>query len=128
MGGIRSNVDVPPVQCLFKDGLTGVRQPGESTLYGVGGYFTGSLGPNLVMILDGGAPIDLGRAGAGYQFFGVIDIGGFSTFRFEDVDGKVGQERYVWADDFTFGTGSASEIFSNGFESGDTTAWSATLP
>ncbi len=122
------DIDNPPVHCLYKDGLTGVRQPGESTLYGVGGHFTGSLGPNLVMILDGGAPIGLGQASAGYQFFGVIDTGGFTTFRFEDVDGKIGQARYVWADDFTFGTGTVSEIFSDGFESGDTTSWTTTTP
>jgi hypothetical protein len=98
------DIDIPPPQCLFKDGFTGTRQPGASTLYGVGGYFTGSLGPNLVMILDGGAPIGLGLVPVGDPtFFGVIDTTGFTTFRVEETDGKVGQIRLVFADDFTFG-------------------------
>ena len=121
------DVDVPPEYCLFKDGFTGIRQPGESTLYAVGGFFTGSALPKLVMILDGGTPIGLGSAPNGFQFYGVIDIRGFETFRIEETDGKVGQSRYVFADDFTFGT-SLSEIFIDGFESGDTSAWSSQAP
>jgi hypothetical protein len=121
------DIDVPPEHCLFKDGFTGVRQPTESTLYAVGGYFTGSALPKLVMILDGGTPIGLGYAPNGFQFYGVIDTLGFQTFRVEETDGKVGQARFVFADDFTFGT-SLSPIFGDGFESGDTLAWSASVP
>ena len=99
------DVDIPPPQCLFKDGFTGTRQSGETTLYGVGGYFSGIAQPNLVMILDGGTPIGLGFVPVGdFQFFGVIDTTGFTTFRVEETDGKVGQERLVFGDDFTFGT------------------------
>jgi hypothetical protein len=58
----------------------------------------------------------------------VIDTGGVTSFRFEETDGKVGQERYVFADDLTFAHGGRSSIFSDGFESGDTLAWSATVP
>jgi hypothetical protein len=121
------DIDVPPEHCLFKDGFTGIREVGESTLYAVGGYFTGSALPKLVMILDGGTPIGLGSAPNGFQFYGVIDTQGFGTFRIEETDGKVGQERFVFADDFTFGT-SLSEIFIDGFESGDTSAWSNQAP
>jgi hypothetical protein len=42
------DVDISPSQCLFKDGFTGTREASESTLYGVDGYFTGSLGPKLL--------------------------------------------------------------------------------
>ena len=50
-------------------------------------------------------PIGLGLvAVADSQFFGVIDTTGFTTFRVEETDGKVGQERLVFGDDFTFGT------------------------
>jgi len=123
------DVDVPPPGCLFKDGFTGTRQSGESTLYGVGGYFTGQSLSNLVMILDGGTPLALGRLSAvGHQFFGVIDIVGFTSFRVEETDGKVGQELYVFADDFTFAFSGPFSIFSDGFESGGTLAWSTTYP
>jgi hypothetical protein len=121
------DIDNPPEHCLHKDGFTGTRQPGESTLHAAGGYFTGTALPKLVMILDGGAPINLGGAGNGFQFYGVIDTSGFQTFRIEEVDGKVGQARYVFADDFTFGISTAS-IFADGFESGATGEWSTTVP
>lgn len=121
------DVDVPPEHCLHKDGFTGIRQPGESRLHGVGGFFTGAAQPKLVMILDGGPRIGLGSVPLGFQFYGVIDTLGFETFRIEERDGKIGQARYVFADDFTFGT-SVSSIFADGFESGDTTAWSTTIP
>ena len=123
------DVDVPPLGCLFNDGFTGTRQPGESTLYGVGGYFTGQAQPKLVMILDGGMPLALGQLlVGGHQFFGVIDTAGFTSFRVEETDGKVGQERYVFADDFTIAHPAISSVFSDGFESGGTFAWSATIP
>ncbi len=99
------NVDTPPAHCLYHDGFTGTRESGESTLYGVGGHLTGSLDPNLVMILDGGAPIGLGLVSVGDpQFFGVIDTTGFTSFRVQETDGKVGQIRLVFGDDFIFGT------------------------
>jgi hypothetical protein len=97
------DVDNPPDHCWFKDGVTGTREAGYSTLYAVGGYFTGSQ-PKLVVILDGGAPITLGLLSTpGHQFFGVIDSAGFTTFRFEETSGKLGQNRFVFADDFRFG-------------------------
>ncbi len=101
----------PPAHCLFKDGVTGTKEGGGSTLVAVGGYFTGSLQPNLVMILDGGAPIGLGMLAAGSeQYFGVIDTGGLTSFRVEETDGKIGQERHVFADDFTLGTAAADTV------------------
>ena len=99
------DIDNPPPECLYKDGFTGTREAGESTLYGVGGYFTGAAQPSLSIILDGGIPIGLGRVFVGdHQFFGVIDTAGFGSFRVEENDGKVGQTRLVFGDDFTFGT------------------------
>ena len=123
------DVNNPPTDCLYWDGFTGTNEPGESTLYGVGGYFTGSAMPNLVMILDGGAPIGLGLVFVGdHQFFGVIDTAGFTTFRVEETDGKIGQKRLVFADDFTFAQIDLLSIFSDDFESGGTLAWSASAP
>lgn len=110
------DVDIPPEHCLFKDGFTGIRRPGSSALYAAGAYFTGAAQPRLVMILDGGEPITLGSAPNGFQFYGVINTFGFESFRIEETDGKIGQARFVFADDFTFGT-SLSIIFADGFES-----------
>lgn len=109
------DVDDPPEYCLFKDGFMGIRQPGKSTLFAAGGCFTGSAQPKLVMILDGGAAVSMGSAPNGQQFYGVINTAGFVTFRIEETDGKVGQARYVFADDFTFGA-SSGVIFTDGFE------------
>ncbi len=120
------DVDIPPDHCLYKDGFTGIRQPGGSRLHAVGGHFTGSSQPKLAMILDGGAPITLGWAPNGFQFYGVIDTRGFESFRLEETDGKVGQARFVFADDFTFGI-ALSTIFADGFESGDTSRWSSAV-
>lgn len=74
------------------------------------------------MILDGGAPITLGWAPNGFQFYGVIATGGFEIFRLEEPDGKVGHARFVLADDFTYGI-ALLPIFGDSFESGDTSAW-----
>ena len=123
------DVNNPPTYCYFTDGFTGINVPGESPLYGVGGYFTGIAQPNLALILDGGPPIALGRVYVGdHQFFGVIDTGGLTSFRFEETDGKLGQARLVFADDFTFAHSGRISIFSDGFESGDTLKWSSTVP
>jgi len=129
--GIPAGCDVnsPDPECLYKDGFTGASQTGENTLYGIGGHFMGSFGPNLVMILNGGAPIGLGVVPTGdHQFFGVIDSSGFNSFRVEETDGKVGQIRIVFADDFTIAGMFPDFIFFDGFESGGTLAWSATYP
>ncbi len=105
------DVDEPGPECLYHDGFTGTREPGESTLYAAGGHLTGSGQPSLVMILDGGAPIKLGRiSSGGHQFFGVIDTAGFSSFRVEETAGKVGQAAFVFGDDFILGTLPADTI------------------
>lgn len=118
------DVDVPPEHCLHEDGFTGVRQPGESMLYAAGVHLTGSAMPKVVMILDGGVPINLGWVPLGFQFYGVTDTGVFETFRLEERGGKVGQGRYVFADDFVFGT-SLSLRFVDGFENGGSSRWSS---
>ena len=119
------DVDTPPTHCLYKDGVTGSAGAGLGMLSGAGGVFTGTHQANVVVILDGGPPIGFGRISVGVeQFFGVIDTAGFTTFRFEETDGKVGQSLNIFADDFTFGAGT---IFSDGFETGTTSEWSATV-
>jgi hypothetical protein len=72
------------------------------SLHGVGGYFSGTFGANLAIVLDNGTPIGGGKLGIGHQFFGALDTRptGFTRFEFRELDGKVGQALYVWGDDF----------------------------
>ena len=79
----------------------------------------------MALPLAFGRPLALGKLYVGgHQFFGVIDSDGFDSFRIEEIDGKVGQEQYVFGDDFVFATG-GSLIFSDGFETADLGAWSS---
>lgn len=110
------DIDNPPEHCLYKDGFTGTRQPGESKLYAVGGYISGIGQPKVAFILDAGPATTMGWISAGgYHFYGVIDPSGFDSFRLEELDGKIGQVRYVYGDDFTFGI-SLDTNFSDSFE------------
>ena len=97
------DVDDPDTSCLYYDGFTGIREPAQGVLNGVGGYITGSHGGRVAILLDGGLPVGGGRVTAGYQFFGVIDTrpAGFTQFEFREVDGKVGQALFIFGDDFT---------------------------
>ncbi|MDX2427746.1 MAG: fibronectin type III domain-containing protein, partial [Xanthomonadales bacterium] len=85
------------------DGLSGEILPGGDSLHGAGGYITGSAGGNIAIILDGTTQVDVGvLPDAGFYFFGLIDTSaaGFTRFEFRELDGKVGQERIIFGDDF----------------------------
>ncbi len=107
------DVDNPdPLICLFYDGFSGTRVGGESVLQGAGGYISGSTGAN-VSIIHGTTQTNFGKLpGSSFQFFGVIDArpAGFTSFEFRELDGKVGQELFIFGDDFTFGTMSGGNI------------------
>lgn len=96
------DVDNPPAGCLFGDGFGGTVSPAAGRLQAVGGYISGTTGANIAVVLDGVRQVGVGRLlGPAHQFFGVIDAGaGFATFSFRELDGKVGQERYIFGDDF----------------------------
>jgi len=99
------DVDAPPENCLYHDGVTIRRGSGSGPLYGAGGFFHGTYGANVAIVLDGDwqNPIGGGKiAGGGSQFFGVIDAGptGFDEIQFRETDGKVGQALFIFADDF----------------------------
>ena len=129
------DIDVPPESCLYHDGLSGSIQPdGDPTrglLRGVGGYLDSNTGGgNIDIILYGGThpvaegtTINVGKLPhATYQFFGVIDatVSGFTGFEFREVDGKIGQARFIFGDDFTIATSAdaaSMRIFDDGFES-----------
>ena len=113
------DVDNPPEHCLYHDGFTGVLEPGVSSLHAVGGYITGSHAANVGIVLDDLSLFSAGHVYASHQFFGVIDTrpAGFTQFEFREVDGKIGQALYIFADDFTLL--SAEQTGVAGAETGD---------
>jgi hypothetical protein len=103
---IQCDIDNPPEHCLFHDGYTISRGAGSGPFYGAGGYFSGTHGANVAIVLDGdwqnligGGTVYVGD----YHFFGVIDAGpiGFAEVQFRETNGKVGQLLFIFADDFT---------------------------
>ena len=100
------DVDDPDPECLYHDGFSGISELGTGSLHGVGGYIDGTIGANVVVLIDGVVQLTGGRIGVGHQFLGVIDtrLAGFTTFEFREVDGKVGQQLFVFGDDFTLVT------------------------
>jgi hypothetical protein len=103
---VQCDIDNPPAHCLYHDGYTISRGAGSSLFYGAGGYFSGTHGANVAIVLDGDwqNPIGGGTVfSGGYEFFGVIDAGptGFAEVQFRETDGKVGQLLFIFADDFT---------------------------
>ena len=71
-------------------------------MHGVGGYITGTAGANI-SIIHGGTQTDFGALpDPGHQFFAVIDAStaGFTGFKFQEEDGKVGQQLLIFGDDF----------------------------
>jgi hypothetical protein len=97
------DVNNPGDSCLYHDGVTGIMESGMSPLHGVGGYVTGSHGANVGIVLDDSTLYNGGPVYAAHQFFGVIDTrpAGFRRFEFRELDGKIGQALFIWADDFT---------------------------
>ena len=98
------DVTPSPDPCLQHDGLLGTSAGG--TLYGVGGWVSGTFGGQVVFVLGGNpVPVDFGDAGVisggGHQFFGVIEPAGFTSFEVREVEGKSGDEKLIFADDFT---------------------------
>jgi VCBS repeat-containing protein len=103
---VQCDIDNPPEHCLFHDGYTISRGAGSGPFYGAGGYFTGTYGANVAIVLDGDwqNPIGGGTVfGGGHAFFGVIDAGraGFAEVQFRETGGKIGQLLLIFADDFT---------------------------
>lgn len=103
------------------------------TLYAVGGWLVSNTpGARINLVLDGTTVVDFGgnnAVGTAHSFFGVIDPAGFATVEFRETEGSSGDPKYMFGDDFSFGRVTCySAIFSDGFESGDASAWSAVVP
>jgi hypothetical protein len=102
------DVEFPPPECFFHDGITGTREPGGATLHGVGGWIRASSPfAKINIILDGATTVDFGNIQLGntFLFFGVIDTNGFNSFEIRETESAVGDPNFIFADDFTFGTG-----------------------
>jgi hypothetical protein len=102
------NVETPPPECFFHDGVSGTKEAGGGTLHGVGGWIrTNTPFARINFILDGTTVEDFEtiQLGTTFLFFGVIDTNGFNSFEIRETEGAVGDEKFIFADDFTFGTG-----------------------
>jgi len=96
------------------DGLLG---SAPQLIHGVAGWVRGFAGSKVALFLDGdlGTPVefpevcdpsgenctDYGLLGGGYKFFGVIEPAGIASFEFREMEGTVGDQKYLWFDDFT---------------------------
>ncbi|MEA3469682.1 MAG: hypothetical protein U9R57_15875 [Thermodesulfobacteriota bacterium] len=86
------------------DGVSGTWGVDGSALYGIGGWFSGTSGASIEFVLD---QIRLGKLGVSAQqpqFFGVIETTGFLSYKIWETEGKVGDRKFIFADDFTFAT------------------------
>ena len=120
----------------LRDGFVGT-WTGSGSLSGVGGWVTSNTGGAKVQFVLDGTVIGFSdpTVTSGFKFFGVIDTTGFSEFEIFETEGVVGDQEFIFADDFTFGGGmcmreacTTTVIFPDGFELGNTTAWSAAVP
>lgn len=96
----------------YQNGITdGWRGTADQSLVAIGGWVDTNTPPAaLVVFLDGDQQnaIDFGGAnvlGGPYKFFGVIDPNGFSVFDFRETEGTIGDQKFIFSDDFTFAFG-----------------------
>ena len=87
---------------FITDGFSG----GASTpMNAVGGWFVGTSGGQLSLILDGDEanPIDLGPVNVVHDFYGVVVDVSFGSFEFRETEGTVEDPKIVFVDDITIG-------------------------
>ena len=91
---------VPNPNDPIEDGVLGTpTQP----LAAVGGWFRGTSGGDLVVILDGDEanPIGLGPISAAHGFYGVVSDAAFTTFEFREIEGTFEDQKFIFVDDVT---------------------------
>lgn len=105
------DVNMPPEHCFYHDGFTGTRLDGVPC-YAVGGYIrTTTVGAKVELVLDDATQIDFGQlADTFHHFFGVIDTRGFNRFQFRELEGRIGQQLYIFGDDFILGCEARDEL------------------
>lgn len=101
---MQCDVETPPADCFFHDGVSGSRVVGQKAFSGVGVWITGTVGAKIVIRIDQVKQVELGQlSSSGGQFFGIIVTEGFNAFQLRETEGKVGDQLFLFADDFTFG-------------------------
>ena len=104
-----------------------------TTMYAAGGWLSSNTpGARLNLVLDDGTVVSFdgdNLVGSSHSFFGVIDPAGFNVVEFRETEGTIDDQKFIFGDDFPIGRVTCySEIFADGFESGDLTAWSSVTP
>jgi hypothetical protein len=96
----------------YENGITdGWRGTGDQPLVAIGGWVdTNTPVAGIAIFLDGDEqnPADFGDAnalGGQPQFFGVIQPVGFSVFDFRETEGTIGDQKFIFGDDFTVAFG-----------------------
>lgn len=90
------------------------------TIFGVGGWITGTFGGRLELILDGDTLSAWGFDGQNmlqneHKFFGVVKVNGFKTFEYRETEGVSEDQKFMWADDFTLGVSAAVSVLITNF-------------
>ena len=85
---------------FITDGFSGAA---PMAMNAVGGWFVGTSGAQLSLVLDGDETnvIDLGPVGVVHSFFGVVVDGSFHSFEFRETEGTVEDPKIVFVDDVT---------------------------
>ena len=102
------NPDATLLTDWLRDGFIGKWTNASTSLCGAGGWFTGLAGGKIVLVLDGQRTVELGTVGTVHAFLGAIDRSGFRQFEVREVEGKLEDMKFVFADDFTFGVNSSA--------------------
>ena len=102
-------------------------------MFAAGGWLVSNTpGAKLNIVVDGTGVVDFSgdnQVWSSHRFFGVIDPGGFTSVEFREIEGTEEDQKFMFADDFSFGRNSCFAIlFEDGFESGDLGAWSSVGP
>jgi len=112
----------------LRDGFKGTRVDAGS-LVGVGGWLISNTGGARVQFLLDGAPAP-GFTDSSvmnhHRFFGVIDTTGFTEFEIRETEGVIEDQEFIFGDDFLLAA--SALVFRDDFETGDTSAWSSTVP
>ncbi len=98
---------VPQPTDFITDGVAGAS---DRRLTGVGGWFTGTAGGKLSVVLDGneGRAVELGPIDPTHRFYGVVDPSGFTSFEFRELEGTLEDQRFVFVDDVTVAAAAAA--------------------
>ncbi|MBC8231591.1 hypothetical protein H8E77_18735 [bacterium] len=91
----------------FPNGITdGFIGTSAATLFGFGGWVETNTPPAAInIIIDDIKVIDFEDVplDTRHRFFGVIDTNGFTKFEIRELEGTLGDQKFIFADDFTFG-------------------------